>query len=144
MAFGQMWGQPMYGGYMPPMPDQLAQLRAQQMPQTAQSAPIWVQGEAGAKSYLVAPGQSLILMDSESEVFYIKSTDISGVPQPLRIFDYKERTASVSRPSQAAQVPVEQFVTRAEFDALAAKIADLMPHDQPMRRRREQGEMNDA
>lgn len=151
MAFGQMgWGQPMYGGYMPQaMPDQLAQLRAQQMPQTiqqptAQGAPIWVQGESGAKSYLVAPGQSLILMDSEAEVFYIKSTDMSGVPQPLRIFDYKERTTGVNRPAQAAQTQTEQYVTRAEFDALAAKIAELTTHEQPMRRRKEQGEMNDA
>jgi len=43
----------------------------QQMPQPqTQGAPIWVQGEAGAKSFLVAPGQSLILMDSEAEVFH--------------------------------------------------------------------------
>ena len=122
------WNNPMYGGYMPQaMPDQLAQLRAQQFtpPTPPPSAPIWVQGEAGAKSYLVAPGQSLILMDSEAEVFYIKSTDASGVPQPLRTFDYKERATGVSRPSQAAQMPIEQFVTRAEFDALAAKIAEL-------------------
>lgn len=140
MAFGQMWGAPaMYGGYMQQaMPDQLAQLRAQQMPQaqtTPQGAPIWVQGEGGAKSFLVAPGQSLILMDSEAEVFYIKSTDASGVPMPLRIFDYKERTTVAQRPPQAAQMPVEQYVTRAEFDALAAKIEALTMREMPARRR---------
>lgn len=143
MAFGQMgWGQPMYGGgYMPQMqqmpnmgamPDQLAQLRAQQMtqqiPQTqaAQGGLIWVQGEAGAKSYLVAPGQHVQLMDSEAEVFYIKSTDPSGVPLPLRIFDYKERTTGAVRPVQAAQQPMEEYVTRSEYDALASKLADVM------------------
>lgn len=147
MAYGQMWGQPMYGGYMPqmqPMPDQLAQLRAQQAPPPQTNAPIWVQGEAGAKSYLVAPGQSLILMDSEAEVFYIKSTDASGVPQPLRVFDYKERITGINRPVQAAQMPQEQYVTRAEFDALAAKIAELTAKDQPMRRRRETEGVIDA
>lgn len=99
----------------------------QQMPtqqQMTQGTPIWVQGEAGAKSYLVAPGQSLILMDSEAEVFYIKSTDASGVPMPLRIFDYKERTGS-QRPSQAAQMPIVDYVTRTEYDVLAAKLADV-------------------
>ena len=132
MAYGQMgWGQPMYGGYMPQMPqmqampDQLAQLRAQAQPQN-QGGMIWVQGEAGAKSFLVAPGQNVQLMDSEAEVFYIKSTDASGVPLPLRIFDYKERTTSVQKPVQAAQNPGEEYVTRREYDALAAKLADVL------------------
>lgn len=49
---------------------------------------IWVQGEAGAKSWVVPPGKSVMLMDSENSVFYIKTTDNSGVPLPLRIFDY--------------------------------------------------------
>lgn len=153
MAFGQMgWGQPMYPGYMPQaMPDQLAQLRAQQFnsqmpaqPQAQQNAPIWVQGEAGAKSFLVAPGQSLILMDSEAEVFYIKSTDASGVPLPLRIFDYKERAASAQRPVQAAQNPAMEYVTRAEFDALTAKIAEITAREAPARRRvnREESEID--
>jgi len=141
MAFGQMgWGQPMYG-YMPQMqqmpnmgamPDQLAQLRAQQIPQQAQqpqashSGLIWVQGEAGAKSYLVAPGQHVQLMDSEADVFYIKSTDPSGMPLPLRTFDYKERTTDTARPVQAAQQTMTEYVTRSEYDALAAKLADVM------------------
>ena len=111
----------------------------QQMQQHAQGAPIWVQGEAGAKSFLVAPGQSLILMDSEAEVFYIKSTDASGVPLPLRIFDYTERTG-VQRPSQAAQMPSVEYVTRAEFDAFVAKLAQMTvtpaQPEQPQRMRR--------
>ena len=70
----QGWQQP-YGGYYPPMQDQLAQLRSQPyMPQQpAQQAPaqnsggiIWVQGEAAAKSYPVSPGSGVLLMDSES------------------------------------------------------------------------------
>lgn len=150
MAFGQMGWQPMYPGFVPQqaMPDQLAQLRAQQqfnqqmggmqMPaqqQTQQNAPIWVQGEAGAKSFLVAPGQTILLMDSEAEVFYIKSSDASGVPLPLRIFDYKERTTGAQRPAQAAQNPSVEYVPRAEFDALTAKIADMMARETPVRRR---------
>lgn len=43
--------QPSYQPYAPPMMDQLAQLRAQQ---PAPNPMIWVQGEAAAKSYLVA------------------------------------------------------------------------------------------
>ena len=69
-----------------------------QQPQTvvSDSGILWVQGEAGAKSWAVAPGKSVMLMDSESNTFYIKSSDNSGMPMPLRIFDYKERTEQVS------------------------------------------------
>jgi len=54
---------------------------------------IWVQGEAGAKSYLLAPNTTVMLMDSEESKFYLKSSDASGMPQPLRVFEYKELTA---------------------------------------------------
>ncbi len=79
---------------------------------------VWVQGEAGAKSYLVGAGQSVLLMDSESSAFYIKSTDASGMPMPLRVFDYKERTAT--------QVTEQSYVTHEELkkwtDDLMEKI----------------------
>ena len=63
----------------------------QPMAQQGNNGLIWVQGEAGAKSYLVAPGNTVMLMDSEGERFYLKSADASGMPMPLRTFDYKER-----------------------------------------------------
>lgn len=123
--------------YGQPMPDNLTQLRQgvgyqspmmqQPTAQTAQATPsiIWVQGEEGAKAYMVAAGNSVLLMDSENSAFYIKSTDASGMPLPLRAFDYKERTTAAKMPAQAVQQPGGEFVTRAEFDALAARCAAL-------------------
>lgn len=123
------------GYYGQAMPDQLAQLRqnAYQQPMMGQAAQqtqgtpsiIWVQGEEGAKAYMVAAGNSVLLMDSENSAFYIKSTDASGMPLPLRVFDYKERTTAAKTPPQTAQQPCGEFVTRAEFDALAARCAAL-------------------
>lgn len=52
---------------------------------------LWVQGEAGAKSYLVAPNTSVLLMDSDESAFYLKSADSSGMPS-LRTFKYIETT----------------------------------------------------
>ena len=43
---------------------------------------IWVQGEQAAKSYMVAPNTTVLLMDSESQRFYLKSSDASGMPLP--------------------------------------------------------------
>lgn len=123
------------GYYGQAMPDQLAQLQqnAYQQPMMGQAAQqtqgtpsiIWVQGEEGAKAYMVAAGNSVLLMDSENSAFYIKSTDASGMPLPLRVFDYKERTTAAKTPPQTAQQPGVEFVTRAEFDALAARCAAL-------------------
>jgi hypothetical protein len=83
---------------------------------------IWVQGEAGAKAYPVAPGNSVLLMDSEKECFYIKSTDASGVPMPLRAFSYTEIVQT--QPSYK-QEPDIQYVTKAEFDELKRMFEDL-------------------
>ena len=102
----------------------------QQMPTPAQQTNnglVWVQGEAAAKSYPVAPNCTVMLLDSENSAFYLKSADSSGMPLPLRIFDYKERTNS---PSQAAAAPtiqeninLDNFVTRKEFEERMASIA---------------------
>lgn len=126
----------------PPM-DRLAQLQAQQyqmMPtqisgasQPAQSnqSLIYVQGEASAKSWMVGAGQSVLLMDSENPVFYIKSADASGIPLPLRVFDYKERTQNMPQGApQAAQSDKinldDKYVTRQEYDTLQGKYMEIL------------------
>lgn len=134
---------PYYGAQQPVL-DNLAQLRMNtnqmqnavvqpSMPSQPMQAQqpnnglIWVQGESGAKSYLVAPNATVMLMDSEGERFYLKSADASGMPLPLRIFDYKERTTAAQQAfggSVAAEsVNFDNFVTRKEFDELKASIA---------------------
>lgn len=108
--------------YVPPaQPCMQYRLPAQQQ---VPASPLWVQGEAGAKAYPVAPGNSVLLMDSERNVFYIKSADASGMPM-MRTFDYTERTAAQNPPVQAAQTPQGDYVTRGEFDALRARIEAL-------------------
>lgn len=132
MAFGVPYQPGFAPGYYPmgqpsAMPDQLAQLR-QNYQQPQQSAPIiWVQGEEGAKAYMVAAGNSVLLMDSESSVFYIKSTDASGMPQPLRIFYYTERGKQAVEKVESKN---DKFVTREEFDALRARF-DALTADKP-------------
>lgn len=132
MAFGVPYQPGFAPGYYPmgqpsAMPDQLAQLR-QNYQQPQQSAPIiWVQGEEGAKAYMVAAGNSVLLMDSENSVFYIKSTDASGMPQPLRVFDYTERGKQAQQKPETVD---DKFVTRAEFDALRARF-DALTADKP-------------
>ena len=123
-----------YSYYPPPQPqqymDQLSQLRAQQ-PQQAQVQPqmqpqpqssiTWVQGEEGAKAFLVAAGNSVLLMDSEAPVFYIKSTDTSGMPMPLRVFDFVERGGQ----PKPVEAPAADYARREDVDKLAAQYSEL-------------------
>lgn len=122
----------------PPM-DRLAQLQAQQyqmnqpmqQPAQANQSLIYVQGEAAAKSWMVGAGQSVLLMDSENPVFYIKSADASGIPLPLRVFDYTERNQNMQQNAPQAANPAQidldgKYVTRAEYEALQGKYAEIL------------------
>ena len=114
---------PYYPNYVNPQNYMYTPPAAQAPAQAQPSAGLtWVQGEAGAKSYLVGAGQSVLLMDSESNVFYIKSTDTSGMPLPLRIFDYKERTQTQSSATASPNFDPDKYVTREEFNQLVAKL----------------------
>jgi hypothetical protein len=96
----------------------------QPMPQQQQSnGLIWVQGIEGAKSHFVESGRSVLLMDSESNSFFIKSADVSGMPLPLRIFDYSERTAqNAQKPPVTAAVDTDRYITREEFESRITAI----------------------
>lgn len=123
-----------YSYYPQPQPqqymDRLSQLRTQQpqqpqMPPQMQPQPqssiTWVQGEEGAKAFLVAAGNSVLLMDSEAPVFYIKSTDASGMPMPLRVFDFTERGGQ----PKPVEAPAADYARREDVDKLAAQYSEL-------------------
>ena len=110
-----------YPSYTYSSPLQAVQQQSQPQQQNVGSGINWVQGEAGAKSFLVAPGQSVLLMDSEDQVFYIKSSDTSGMPMPLRTFEYKELV--VAKNATTTQ-PVADYVTREEFEKRLAEFSN--------------------
>lgn len=112
--------------YPQPMPDNLMQMRQQQMPmmQTPQAPqnPIaqggvqWVSGEQEARNWMIAPNAAVALWDSTAPTVYLKQADASGRPT-LKIYDLVERAET---PRTAPQEKGVEFVTRKEFDALAA------------------------
>lgn len=138
MAYPNQYPQPYQYTYQPqvqPPMDRLAQLQAQQyqIPQMQQAQPpqtnqglLWVQGEAGAKSYLVAPNTTVLLMDSEGSRFYLKSTDNAGMPS-LRVFEYSEVSQNAPQAPQSAQTNLDdKYVTREEYNALRGKYAEIL------------------
>lgn len=114
--------------YAQPMPDNLAQLRQQQMPPmivpqppqnpVAQSGVQWVSGEQEARNWMIAPNAAVALWDSSAPTVYLKKADASGKPS-LTIYDLVERAET---PRTAPTTDPVKFVTREEFDALAAVV----------------------
>ena len=103
--------------------------QVQQMPTPApqtNNGLVWVQGEVAAKSYPVAPNCTVMLMDSEGERFYLKSADASGMPLPLRVFEYTERnnapTGDFKGGTSGFLEMDDRFVTREEFERRMASI----------------------
>lgn len=117
--------------YPQPMPDNLMQMRQQQMPmmQTPQAPqnPIaqggvqWVSGEQEARNWMIAPNAAVALWDSTAPTVYLKQADASGRPM-LKIYDLVERAET---PRTAPQEKGVEFVTRKEFDALAALVGEI-------------------
>ena len=115
-----------YNNYFP-MGYQQYYPQMMQNPQQNNNAPqqnnsiIWVQGEAGAKSYLVAPNSTVTLWDTESETIYIKSADASGMPN-MKVLDYKIRGNAVEQ----ANIPMQNgFATKDDLNALREDLNAL-------------------
>ena len=97
---------------------------------------IWVQGESGAKAYPVQNGKSVVLFDSESEHFFIKTADAGGMPQPLRIFSYSETNENEIK----SVIDTSNFITREEFSKLADKLEKL--ENKQLTYQRKEGQKN--
>jgi hypothetical protein len=101
----------------------------QQMPQPqmqSNSSINWVQGEIGARAYPIAPGSSVLLMDSEAQNFYIKSADNSGMPS-LKKYAYSEVIEEPLKleSKDPANFDTAQLASRDEVKQLQEKIKEL-------------------
>lgn len=80
----------------------------------------WIdEGEASVNRYPVASGNYVFLFDKNEKRFFIKSVDISGMPQPLREFKYEE----VIRQKETVSTPVStDYVTKQQMEDLETSI----------------------
>lgn len=140
MPYPSQFSQPYQYPYQPQVPapmDRLAQLQAQQystptpmpavnQPPQANQGILWVQGEAAARSYLVAPNTTVLLMDSEMNRFYLKSANNAGMPS-MQIFEYSEVSQNAPQSTQSEQIDLDsKYVTRQEYDALQGKYMEIL------------------
>ena len=80
---------------------------------------VFVNGENEVNNYPVAPGLTVMLIDFNLKKFWLKSTGMNGVPQPLRVFPFEEEIAA-----QASSGT--EGVSREEFIALNNKLDKLI------------------
>lgn len=83
----------------------------------------WIQGEEAAKAYPVAPGNTIVLIDSDKPVMYMKTADLSGRPQPMQIryLVSKEEFDKIHNVKMSNQNE-EEFVTKEYFDKCMAEL----------------------
>lgn len=121
-------------GYVPPYaspvsPFQLQPPQMQQQQQMQHSGLTWVQGEAGAKSFLVAPNTTVDLWDSEAQTIYLKSADASGMPS-MKILDYTVREPN--SPPKVQNDEKSDYATKTEVDDIKErmeKVKDTLTHE---------------
>lgn len=82
---------------------------------------VWVQGIEAAKSYLVAPNNTVALWDSETQSVYLKSADASGMPS-MKILDYKIRE-TVERTEMPLKA-TEQYATQNDLKELEKRLLE--------------------
>ena len=100
---------------------------------------IWVQGEEGAKAYLVAPDTTVTLWDSENPIIYIKSADRNGIPS-MRVLEFKEKASKSQESSQVLQGNKNgaDYLTRNEFDEFRSKFEELEGYVKSLKENKEE------
>lgn len=95
-----------FGSY--PQPQQFQQYQNYQQNNNVIVVP--VQGESGASMYPVAAGNTVLLMDFNLKKFWIKATDINGLPSKFAAFDFTEEVKPLP------QNDTNNFIQRTEFN----------------------------
>ena len=132
-----------YGGYQTapyypgPVPDQLAQLRQNQMqqiqpqmmPQPIQQSvqqPVqqngginWVGSKLDADNWPIAPGCAVALWDSNNPVIYLRQADSTGKPS-TKVYDLVERTDNPSQQA-ASQIDLSRYVTIDQLEEILSE-----------------------
>ena len=120
-----------YGGYgaaAPIMPQQ-SYAPAQQLPMSSNVIP--VDGEVGAKAYMVPNGSTgpIALWDTNDNVIYLRTFNAAGMPNPLKRLRYTEEEPVQMLPNSqsgsAPQVDTSKFVTRDDFESLRNEIRQM-------------------
>lgn len=83
---------------------------------------VFVTSELAAQCYPVGAGNTVLLVDFDHKMFWIKSTDSNGVPMQMRAFDFSEK---IEQPAESSASNTENVVSRDEFNELKNMFSEL-------------------
>lgn len=120
-----------YGGYgtIGPMMPQQGYTPSQQLPMSSNVIP--VDGEVGAKAYMVPNGSTgpIALWDTNDNVIYLRTFNAAGMPNPLKKLRYTEEEPDQMLPNSQSgstpQVDTSKFVTKEDFESLRNEIRQM-------------------
>ena len=107
-------------GYQNNMPMNQMYGNQQNIQNTGSLIAVLVQGESGANAYPVASGNTVLLIDFDSNKFWLKS-NVNGVPQRLRPFSFSE---DIQEHSQHTMQGTD-YVSKNEFNNLSQSVLSL-------------------
>lgn len=93
------------------------------VPQQTQNLFVWIQGEEAARNYPVAPGNTVVLIDSDKPIMYMKTTDLSGRPQPMQIrYLVSEEDFNKLQNETKISSNTDEIVTKEYFEERMAEL----------------------
>lgn len=84
----------------------------------------FVNGIEGAKAYQVMPNQTMLLMDSDKPIVFMKTADSLG-KSTLRYFNLTEIDEAEVLKQYQPKPPVE-YVSKSDFEALNEKMNNIL------------------
>ena len=94
-------------------------------PQAPGNNILWVQGIEGAKAQQIQPNSSLLLLDSESDHFYMKVCDQYGICLPIKTYKFEEEVPVAPTPQveiSTAAPDLSNYVTKEELTSLLKEL----------------------
>lgn len=102
-----------YNSPNPGMPINYQQINSNPMTMIPQGPILaWVQGRQGVDNYPLGPNLRGYFFDTNENKFYVKTTDMYGVVQPIRTFNYSEEIQETPQNEQ------NNYVTRDEIEGI--------------------------
>lgn len=114
------------------MQPQIPQLQQPNQMQQPMNEFVWVQGVNEATMYPLAPGHTIMMMDSNDLVLYMKTRESNGRYLPMDVYDLVLRGTPQSQlqtqqPMQQPQVDLSEYVRRSDLDSIiAAKVQEAV------------------
>lgn len=86
---------------------------------------ISVTGIEGARAFNIAPNSSVLLLDGENPVLYLKTSDSIGM-QKITMYRLTEEQGTCSQSNIIKDGTSIEYVTKDDFNALQARVQELV------------------